>query len=332
MDDITPLHQIMDGSVSKESHLFKPRHAYRMQGGQGSELTAAGTNAPNGVIVRYYFVRQPSGEVKLQFLTSNGDTIITYSSTRKVNGEAVPVSKEFYQDKKAKTPGILTATAGMNTFVWNMRYPDATPVDGTNIMWAGSGTGAKVVPGNYKVRLITGSKIIAEEPVEILKDPRLNVTDADLKEQFDLIQKVNSKVTEAHKAINLIRKTRSQLSNFTGSVKDSILIRKMKEITRPLTDDLDKYEALLMQPKAKAPQDVLAHPIRLNDKMAGLGSNVASADERPTKNSYLVYDDLAAKIDKVVSDTYETIKKRVAAFNDFIRNENIPAILIDMDK
>jgi hypothetical protein len=37
----------------------------------------------------------------------------------------------------------------MNSFVWNMRYPNATAVDGTNVMWAGSGVGAKVVPGSY---------------------------------------------------------------------------------------------------------------------------------------------------------------------------------------
>jgi hypothetical protein len=38
-----------------------------------------------------------------------------------------------------------------------------------------------------------------------------------------------------------------------------------------------------MQPKAKAPQDVLAYPIQLNDKMAGLGSNISSSESKPTK-------------------------------------------------
>jgi hypothetical protein len=50
----------------------------------------------------------------------------------------------------------------MNSFVWNMRYPNATAVDGTNVMWAGSGVGAKVVPGSYIVRLIEDKTIIAE--------------------------------------------------------------------------------------------------------------------------------------------------------------------------
>jgi hypothetical protein len=37
-----------------------------------------------------------------------------------------------------------------------------------------------------------------------------------------------------------------------------------------------------MQPKAKAPQDVLAI-IQLNDKMAGLGSNISSSESKPTR-------------------------------------------------
>jgi hypothetical protein len=32
------------------------------------------------------------------------------------------IAKEFYQDPKEKA-GFITAKAGMNSFVWNMRYP-----------------------------------------------------------------------------------------------------------------------------------------------------------------------------------------------------------------
>jgi hypothetical protein len=60
--------------------------------------------------------------------------------------------KNFIKIQK-KEAGFITAKAGMNSFVWNMRYPNATAVDGTNVMWAGSGVGAKVVPGSYIVRL-----------------------------------------------------------------------------------------------------------------------------------------------------------------------------------
>jgi hypothetical protein len=49
---------------------------------------------------------------------------------------------------------------------------NATAVDGTNVMWAGSGVGAKVVPGSYIVRF-EDKTIIAEAAVEIKLDPRV---------------------------------------------------------------------------------------------------------------------------------------------------------------
>lgn len=329
MDDITPLYEIKENLVKGEAHLFKPRQAVRMQGGQFAGLTDEGTNAPNGVIVRYYFKNQPKSEVKMQFITNQGDTIISYSSEKNVTGEPVKISKEFYPDKKAEKPGILTANAGMNTFVWNMRYPDAARVEGTNIMWAGTGIGAKAVPGKYKVRLIVGGTVISEQPFEIVLDPRISASDADLREQFDLIQKINGKVSVAHKAINQIRKVREQVNAYAGSVKDTALAARIKEMAKPILEDFDRLEGILMQPKANAPQDVLAYPIRLNDKMAGLASNVSSADGKPTLNSYVVYEDLALKIDQAVREVNEILDKKVAGLNQFIKDQQIPAIIIE---
>ena len=328
LDDITPLYEIRDGVVKGDMHLFKPRPAYRMEGGQFSGLTDEGTNAPNGAIVRYYFKNHPKGEVKIQFLTDQGDTIITYSSVKNVNGEPVIVAKEFYPDKKSEKPGILTARAGMNSFVWNMRYPNAVPVEGNNVMWAGSGIGAKVVPGKYLVRLIVNQAVISEQPVEILRDPRVNASDTDLKEQFDLLQQINGKISEAHTAINHIRKLRSQVNAYIVSVMDTALANRMKEMTKTMLEDLDRLEATLMQPKAKAPQDVLAYPIRLNDKMAGLGSNVSSADSKPTLNAYVVYGELSSKIDRAVKEVQEIMEKKITDFNEFVKNQQIPAIII----
>jgi hypothetical protein len=104
---------------------------------------------------------------------------------------------------------------------------------------------------------------------------------------------------------------------------------KLKELTKPMLAGLDRLEATLMQPKAKAPQDVLAYPIMLNDKIAGLGSNVASADSKPTRNAYAVYDDLSAKIDRSVKEADELVEKNVAEFNAFIKHQELPAIILE---
>lgn len=328
LDDISPLYEIMDNAVKSSKHLFKPRPAYRMQGGQ-SDSKNSGTNAQNGVMVRYYLKSKASKELTLQFLNEKNDTIITYSSTKDLKGEPMKIAKEFHQDTKKEQAGFITAKSGMNSFNWNMRYPSVTKVEGTNVMWAGSGVGPKVVPGNYKVRLIEDGKIISEQPIEIKKDPRITVSDADLAEQFNLHQKINKKVDEAHVAINKIRKIRSQINGYVGSVKDSTLVNEMKKITKPILESIDEIESTLMQPKAIAPQDVLAFPIQLNDKMAGLGSNVSSAETKPIKSAYVVYEDLAAKIDTAVAKVKNITDNKIAEFNEFVKSKQISAIILD---
>jgi photosystem II stability/assembly factor-like uncharacterized protein len=327
LDDITPLYEIMDKAIKGDKHLFKPRHAYRMQGGQ-SDSKNTGTNAPNGVLVRYYLKNKSAKELQLQFLNDKNDTIITYSSLKTTKGELMKAAKEFHQDTTIEKTGFITNKAGMNSFTWNMRYPDVTKVAGTNIMWAGTGEGVKVYPGNYKVRLIEDKAIIAEQTFEVKKDPGSNASDADLKEQFDLHRKINKKVDEAHIAINQIRTVRKQISGYIESAKDTVMANKLKKMAEPITTSLDKIEATLMQPKAKAPQDVLAFPIQLNDKMAGLGSLISSGETKPTKASYEVYEDLANKIETAIAALKEILDVKVAGFNSFIKDQQIPAIII----
>lgn len=336
MDDITPLHEIMDleksGKTAADIHLFKPRHAYRMEGGAGNPRRGGapsdqGENAQNGVLTRYYLKNKPTKELKLVYMTTAGDTIISYSSTKDKKGQPLKISKDFYQDETADRPGTAPAQPGMNVFVWDMRYPDATAVDGTNVMWTGRGTGPKVVPGMYKVRLLLGDSLVAEQPIEIRKDPRLAITAAEYQEQFDLLQKINGKLSETHKAINQLRQIRTQIEGYTKSVKDPKVAEKFKKAAKPMLDDLDKLESTLMQPKSKAPQDALAYPIRLNDKMAGVASVVSSADTKPTKSSYTAYNDLAKQIDTALDKLKEIVNTQVPTFNRMVTEQQIPAII-----
>ncbi len=333
MDDITPLHEIMDmgNKATGSAHLFKPRHAYRMDGGAGSprsgDAVAEGENAPNGVITRYYFKSKPAKELKLIYMTTAGDTIMAYSNLKDKKGQPLKIAKEFYQDETVQRPGSAPAQAGMNVFVWDMRYPDAAAVEGTNVMWTGRGTGAKVVPGMYKVRMLVGDSLVGEQPVEIRKDPRLTTTAAEFQEQFDLLQKINNKLSETHKAINQIRQIRTQIDGYTKSVKEPKAAEKFKKAAKPMLDDLDKLESTLMQPKSKAPQDALAYPIQLNDKMAGVASVVSSADTKPTKSSFTAYDDLAKQIDSAISKLKEIVNTQVPSFNRMVTEQQIPAII-----
>lgn len=330
LDDVTPLHQIKDGLALADQHLFKPRHAYRMEGGDGGRRGTPldeGKNAPNGVLVNYYLKETPKEELKLQFLTMTNDTIITFSSKKDLKGEPFKVSKDFYENPDAPKPNSVSTTVGLNRFVWNMRYADATEIQGEKApMWAGNTTGPKVVPGQYKVRLILGDKMVKEEIAEIKKDPRVDATDADFKAQFDLLMKIHKKLDESHRNINDIREIRKAVTEYMKAVKDTVIISNFQKITKPMLKNLDDLEQNLLQNKAKAMQDLLAYPIRLNDKMAGIAGVVSSADTKPTKASHDVFNDISSKIDKTSEKLKKIVDEDVPAFNNMVKQNQLPAI------
>lgn len=339
LDDLTPLYEIKDNLVKADSklHLFKPRHAYRMEGGdgggRGGPLKDEGKNAQNGVLVNYFLAESPKAELKIQFLTMSNDTIITFSSQKDLKGEAFKVSKDFYENPETVRPNSVVTKAGFNRFVWNMRYADATEIQGEKApMWAGNTTGPKVVPGLYKVRMILGNELIIEQIAEIKKDPRVGVSDSDLKEQFDLALKVHKKLDESHRNINDIRQIRKAVTDYMNSVKDSVIIANFQKITKPMLKNMEDLEQSLLQNKAKATQDLLAYPIRLNDKMAGVARVVSSADAKPTKSSYEVYDDLGGKIDAASQKLKKIIEEDVPAFNNLVKQNQLPAINLKQKK
>ena len=55
-----------------------------------------------------------------------------------IEAEPIKISKEFYQDSLIQRPGLLPSKAGMNSFLWDMRYPDATSIEtGNNALISG---------------------------------------------------------------------------------------------------------------------------------------------------------------------------------------------------
>ncbi len=116
------------------------------------------------------------------------------------------------------------------------------------------------------------------------------------------------------------------------SVKDTAMIAKFQKITKPMQKNLEELEQSLVQNKAKATQDLLAYPIRLNDKIAGVANVVSSADTQPTKGSYEVIDDLSKKMETTVSKLKKIIDEDVPAFNKLVLENQLPAINVEKKK
>jgi photosystem II stability/assembly factor-like uncharacterized protein len=326
LDDITTLYQLADASKEK-TFLYKPKPAYRKSGGSYfSPAMQEGENAPNGVLLRYYFKQKPDSEVTIGFYNAKGDSIISYSSVKNKEGKPFKVQKEFYQDTLAKRPGLLEANAGMNSFTWDLLFADAKDIDsasGNHALLSGSLRGPVAVPGNYTAKLYVGNSLAASQPFTILKDPRISATQDDLQKQFDFLMQINKKQTETNEAINKIRRITKIVNENMVVIKDSAMVKNFRTTSQPFLDSLKKVEEELTQPKAVTDYDLFNFPNKLNDKLSGLREVVAQADAAPTKASYEVYNDLSKNIDMQISRMNAIISENLAAVNKLIEEQKL---------
>jgi phage-related tail protein len=269
----------------------------------------------------------------MQFLTEKGDTIATFSSKKDPKGEPIKEVKEYYTEKDKTQPNTLPTKVGQNMFSWNMNYADATKIEGEgSFMWTGSVGGPQAIPGKYVVKLLLADSLLMQQPFEIVKDPRIQTTDAEFKEQLSLALKIRDKLSETHQTVNDLRKIRQQINAYMGSLEDTTVSNKLKKTTKPILDTLSRIEDKLVQHRAKAFQDLLNYPIKLNDKLAGIGNAVRSADAPPTKQSYEAYNDIVVLVDKEITSFKTILNEKIPELNKTIMEQQTPIIKLSKKK
>ena len=330
-DDLPFLHQLSEGGpikLSGENKLFKPEDAYRTQGGGGTPLpptATVGKNPPNGVVVYYSLKGKPTSETVLEFLDAAGKSIRKFTAIpRAATDAAAPAPSD--EGPAGPPTARITTDAGLNRFVWDMRYAEAVRFPGM-ILWAGETRGPRITPGNYQVRLTVDGKTLTET-FTVKADPRLTTSPADYVKQLDLALKIRDKLTETHNAISKIRDVRKQVDDLLKRMKDQPNFKIINDAATGLNKSLTTVEETLYQTKNQSSQDPLNFPIRLNNKLAALGGVVGRAESAPTDQSFAVYQDLATQIDAQLQKLDQVMKTQVPAFNELVKNQNVPAVVV----
>jgi len=252
----------------------------------------------------------------LEFLDSSGKLVKKFSSHEQPEPAAPSEEGEgFFMPPPARLP----AQAGMNRFVWNLRYADATTFPGL-IMWAGSVTGPRVSPGSYQVRLTVDGKS-QTQPFEVKKDPRLQTTPEDYAKQLSLSLQLRDKLSETNEGVIKIRELRKQLDEYAKRSD-----QRVADAAQALAKKLTAVEEDLYQTRNHASEDPLNYPIKLNNKLAHVLGVVQSSDDPPTAQSYMVYEDLATRTNGVLKTLNGLLTTDLAAFNKLVRDANVPAI------
>jgi hypothetical protein len=167
---------------------------------------------------------------------------------------------------------------GLNKVSWDGRAQGVESFPGM-ILWGGGTAGPALPPGRYSVRL-TADSHSATAPVTIVRNPRLPVTDADLRAQYAFSRKVRDRATEANRRVIEIRRVKSQLADRYTRSTDAAL----HSAGDTLAAHASGVEEKIYQVRNRSGQDPLNFPIKVNNRLATLLSMNEQGDGRPTNN------------------------------------------------
>jgi hypothetical protein len=292
--------------------------------------------------VRYWLPTKPAGDITLTIIDAGGVEIRTFTSKKDQPtpglddeaGQVLDLGRERREGESAPSPAEADTTseeqeplvpkeAGLNRFVWDMRGPEARKVEGDTSM-AVFLSGAHVLPGHYQVRLAVGEQSWTQ-PFEIVPDPRGHQTADGAKAQYELLVRINEKVSAAHDAVNQIRDVTGQIETWRKRLKGQQNSRAIVDAAEALQRTLRAVEEELF--KSEPETDLhYTSTLKLSGRLAALKFAVDVTDYAPTRQAVEVYEELADKIAVQLERLQQLMQTDLAQLNQQIREAEMPAI------
>ncbi len=324
LDDLSTLHRFEAEMRTAAVHLFPPRPIVRLGAGRSDNPRQMGTNPHSGVVLRYHLGEKIAveTEVKLRILTEQGEEIRSFARKPEKDEEKKEEDDPPSPPSPLDPPKLLETKAGLNRFVWDLRYPGAESFP-KMVLWNGGSEGPRAIPGTYRAELTVGE---ATETVSftVLPDPRSSATPEDLRAQFDYLIGVRDQLSQVHREIARLRRTRGQLGGLKKRLGDEH--EEIRTEIDSIETAMEEIEESLYQTKNKSGQDPLNFPIRLNDKLAGLLGLAGIGDESPTRQAHAVRGTLTTAINAELDRLSVIWSERLPALNRSVEEAKIDAI------
>ena len=324
LNDITPLREINPKITAADAHLFVPATAMRVRWENYQDTpypieTPAGQNPPDGAILDYYLRTPPAGEMTLTIYDGKGTEVARFSSEAKL-ADYLPANVPSYWFAQE---GTLPKAAGVNRFVWDLRYPlphslpygyYGKPLEYTEYTLADHAVpgltprqqprGPLVLPGKYTIELRVGGQTL-RQPLTVELDPRVQASPADLSDQLDLAQRISRGMKVSSDAFYQVAGLRKALTERTDALKQS----EAKETKDAVADFEKKIDAIDKGTK-RAPG---FGPV--NRDLTRLIFSVESADMRPADTVQSAAQQSCDALDKDLANWQRLNDKDLAAFN-----------------
>jgi len=303
LDDVTPLEQ-QSAAPATALQLFAPRTGYRF--------------ARNGrAQFNFALAAAPADGVTVEILDAGGKPV------RTMHGPGNAGLNRVYWDLRYDQPHYveLRTTPPENPHIWDEpRFKGRQTRPVTHWGLAQAMVGPLASPGKYSVRVTAGSQS-ATQPFEVLKDPKILSSDADLAASTAMQIRIRDDITQTSDSINGIEVMRKTIEDEKkANAGKSEILRILTEVESKLQgveDKLIERSALLSDDKYfQQAYKVYSNLIWLNGAVGtGAGDEAGGADYRPTDTQRAVLQTIEADLAAAKTDYQRVMESDVANFN-----------------
>ncbi len=322
LDDIRPLEELASAQNS-DFHLFSPSEGimyHHWESDEGQQNGYSAPNAPEGVIVDYYLKseikpspaqkRDHQSPVKIVITDANGN----------------PVTTEYGPSK-----------AGINRFVWNMRYEGPIALASVHMPpseFFNPNRGPAVVPGTYKISVTVNGQT-QTQTATVAQDPVMHVDLAVFRAQTATSLRARNETSAMNEMLNRIDEMKKELSSFASTVqssKDDELKSKYEPIVangRDLSKKLDAIKDVFVDPtvQTNVPEDSIHSLTRLQGKISRLMFRGAgNYGEMPNPRDVAYANTLFGQLAEQLSKFNELLKTDVAQYNKSAEKAGAPGV------
>lgn len=329
LDDLAPLRQWKEELTASPMHLFQPSPAVRFQQAKLEEgetpPPALGANRPNGAFIDLWLNLDPKTPVSVEVLS--GDTLLRrFSTVKKERAGDLQERREAEDIEKGQLKEKpLVLKPGLNRILWDMAILPARLAPKA-VFNEGTKAGPKVAPGTYTIRVKAADQMQVAS-LKVLANPAIKVSEADLKEQFDLLVLLRARLGDNHTALMRVRDLQGQVKAWSERAVTAGKSDGFRGSAKSLLDKFGAIERRLTNPDIKADEDDLVYEPQLDHDWTWLAAVVGSADARPTPGSKGLYTELAAKQEAVLKDLARLESGDLAAFQKALDQAALPRIL-----
>uniref|UniRef100_Q01WK1 Sortilin N-terminal domain-containing protein n=1 Tax=Solibacter usitatus (strain Ellin6076) TaxID=234267 RepID=Q01WK1_SOLUE len=234
LDGMEPLRQANERIAGSEVALLRPATAVRVNPEEfnGTPMPPEepqAKNPPDGALIDYYLKSAAAGEVALEILDAKGDVVRKISSQDRAPVRPPGAVAETWYP----APERVTGRAGMNRFVWDLRYA-ATGAEDPESALGRPVQGPLVLPGTYTVRLTVDGKSVSQ-PLKVTMDPRSSATAVDLQKQFELSIAIWRDLVRAAEAAREDAGKREAITGVMARLGAALAVAESADRTPPAT-------------------------------------------------------------------------------------------------